>query len=95
MLTLTDTATKVVKNIVSQNPDAEAAGLRINGTPDGLPDFALSIAQAPAAGDSIVEVEGARVFLDPTAAVALDDKVLDADIDDEGAVTFAIGLPTA
>ena len=39
----------------------------------------------------MVESAGARVFLEPNAAVVLDDKVLDAQLDEGGAVTFAIG----
>jgi hypothetical protein len=42
-----------------------------------------------------VESSGARVFLEENAAVVLSDKVLDAQVDDEGAVRFAIGLPQA
>ena len=37
---------------------------------------------------------GARVFLDPAAASTLDDKVLDADIDEQGAAHFVLGAQT-
>jgi iron-sulfur cluster assembly protein len=37
-----------------------------------------------------VEISGTRLFLDEGAATALDDKVLDAGVDDEGAVSFAV-----
>jgi hypothetical protein len=37
-----------------------------------------------------VEQDGARVFLDVAASVALGDKVLDAQVDEGGSVTFGI-----
>jgi hypothetical protein len=39
-----------------------------------------------------VETAGARVFLDPQAALYLDDKVLDAEVDTEGKVRFTLGV---
>ncbi len=48
----------------------------------------------PEPDDQVVEVSGTRLFLEDAAAVALDDKVLDAGVDDEGAVSFAV-LPQA
>ena len=38
--------------------------------------------------DQVIEQAGARVFLDPTAADLLEDKVLDAAVDDDGKVRF-------
>lgn len=92
MLTLTDTATTVVRDIVDQNTDAETAtgGLRIDGATEGPTDFTVSVVTEPTPGDAVVEDAGARVFLDETASVALDDKVLDARVGEGGAVSFAI-----
>ena len=42
-------------------------------------------------GIAFFEGKGARVFLEPDAALVLEDKVLDAQLDEGGAVTFAIG----
>lgn len=89
MLTLTDTATTVVKSIVSQNATADDSGLRIKGGETGT-DLTAAVVPAPEPGDAVVDAEGARVFLDNTASAALDDKVLDAQVTDQGAVTFAI-----
>jgi len=89
MLTLTDTASTVVKTIVSQTPDAETAGVRIQGGESS--DFVLGVAPTPEANDAVVESGGARVFLDESAAQVLEDKVLDAQVDSEGGVQFAIG----
>ncbi|MGZ0212981.1 MAG: hypothetical protein ACKVI4_10935 [Actinomycetales bacterium] len=89
MLTLTETATTVVKTIVEQDPNTDAAGLRINGEP-GAPNLTVAVVAAPEAGDSVVEADGARVFLEENASVALSDKVLDANVGENGAVNFAV-----
>jgi len=88
MLTLTDTASAVVSNIVGQSTESETGGLRINQ--EGA-QLNLSIAEAPAAEEVVVENAGARVFLANGAAEALDDKVLDAHVEQDGSVRFAIG----
>ncbi len=95
MLTLTENASTIVKDLNDQiateqgQPDA---GLRITGEDGPEPSFAVSAAEEPAATDLVVEQGGARVFLDETARTALDDKVLDASVDDAGNVAFALGL---
>ena len=50
----------------------------------------LSLAAEPNEGDQIVDASGARVFLDSDAALLLDDKALDAEVDSAGAVQFAV-----
>ena len=45
---------------------------------------------APEPDDTVVETEGARVFVDPVASVALNDRVLDARVSDDGSVGFAL-----
>ena len=92
MLTLTDTATTVVKSIVDKAPQSDAAGLRIHGDSADATNFNVAIVAAAEPGDSVVEADGARVFLEPNASLALDDKVLDAEVSDSGAVTFALNL---
>ena len=88
MLTLTETATTAVKAIISGTPEVEGGGLRIG---QGLDDqgFAISVVANPLPGDSTVESDGAKVFLEPAASAVLDDKTLDAQIDN-GSVTFAL-----
>ncbi|MFJ2542321.1 Fe-S cluster assembly protein HesB [Microbacterium sp. NPDC087589] len=94
MLTLTDNATAIVNTLVSRQTDATDAGLRIHSTPAAGPDggarLAVLVAGDPEPDDRVVEVAGTRLFLDETAAAALDDKVLDAGVDDEGSVSFAV-----
>lgn len=89
MLTLTQTAAEAVKEIVARVPLAEDGGVRIRDA-GGTTGFELSVAPDPQPHDTIVVTDGARVFLDETAAVALEDRVLDAELQDDGAVRFAL-----
>ena len=91
MLTLTENAATAVKTLTSQIPTT-TGGIRISDS--GSPDtgFALALADAPQADDAVVETDGARVFVDPAAALALDDRVLDAQSDPDGAFSFALGV---
>ncbi len=92
MLTLTENASTIVKTLVDQTPGSDDTGLRISSTNAENTAFSVGVADAPEPTDLVVESAGARVFLEPGAAVALDDKVLDAALDDRGSVSFAIGL---
>ena len=91
MLTLTDNAAEVVAKITEQNVAAEEAGLRISqsGTADET-RLALSPVDAPEPGDQTIVEGSARVFLDANAAMLLDDKLLDAQVDPDGSVQFGI-----
>lgn len=90
MLTLTDTASTVVKTITEQTELPQEGGLRISGDDLDAQNFAVAVAPAPQISDAVVEQDGARVFLDIAASVALSDKVLDAQVDQNGSVSFAI-----
>ncbi len=89
MLVITETATDAVKIIVSRVPQAEDGGVRIRdtGTARG---FELSVAPEPEPKDTVVTAGGARVFLDETAAIALDAHVLDAELAQDGSMRFAL-----
>ena len=90
MLTLTENANNVVKSIVEQSGQSEA-GLRISQDAPDSPALHVIPSDAPQPGDHVVEEEtGARVFLEETAAVTLDDKILDAQVDQSGGVQFTI-----
>jgi len=94
MLTLTDNATAIVTTLVSRQSETPEAGLRIHSTPaaeaGGGARLAVLVTSDPEPQDQIVEVSGTRLFLDETAATALEDKILDAGVDDEGSVSFAV-----
>ena len=90
MLTLTETATTVVKSIVSKVPDKVDGGLRINSNSEDGTQLGVEVVGAPTPGDKVLDTDGARVFLEESAAAALDDKVLDATVGENGAVTFSL-----
>lgn len=94
MLTLTDNATAIVTTLVARQSDRADAGLRIHSTPAGGPDggagLAVLVTSDPEPQDQVVEISGTRLFLDETASVALEDKILDAGVDEAGVVSFAV-----
>lgn len=87
MLTLTENACTIVKQMTDVSTVPDTAGLRITAAEAG---FTVVASEEPAAGDRVVEQDGATVFLDPTAAEQLDAMVLDAGVDDTGAVQFGL-----
>ena len=92
MLTLTENASTVVKTIVDQSRGRQEAGLRISQDAVDSPALHVIATEAPQPGDQVLEEDGARVFLEETAAETLDDKVLDAQVDDNGGVQFTISV---
>jgi Fe-S cluster assembly iron-binding protein IscA len=90
MLTLTDTASTVVKEIVERSGGPVGSGLRIDSDGTSSTEFAVSIVPTPEAQDAVVERGGARVYLAEDAAQALDDKTLDAHVGEDGRVAFDI-----
>ncbi|MFF5205761.1 Fe-S cluster assembly protein HesB [Streptosporangium sp. NPDC000396] len=90
MLTLTDTAAQVIRDLSSQVSDSADPGVRISSQADGTGSLLLSVVDGPESDDKVVEADGAKIFLDPTAADMLDDKALDADIDEGGSVAFLV-----
>jgi Fe-S cluster assembly iron-binding protein IscA len=90
LLALTDSAVEAVKNIVSSADDSETSGLRMVAEQAGMQtSLQLSVVTLPAEDDEVIEEQGARVFLEPAAASLLDDKVLDASVE-QGQVAFII-----
>jgi iron-sulfur cluster assembly protein len=95
MLVLTEAAAEVVKSVTDTPQAPDGTGLRITQTPpepgsgNGLE---LAAAAEPGVNDQVVETAGARVFLDPQAAAYLEDKVLDAEVDNQGKVRFTLGV---
>jgi iron-sulfur cluster assembly protein len=89
MLTMTDTAAEAVKAIVSRVPETDDGGLRIRHT-GAETGYELSVAPAPEPADTVIVTDGARLFLDESATLALDDRVLDAELGQDGSVRFAL-----
>ena len=88
MLTLTENACSIVKRYTDHPETPDEAGLRITSTAEA--QLAVTTADEPVMGDELVEQDGARVYLDPEAAQQLDDKVLDAGIDETGNIQFGL-----
>ena len=90
MLMVTEEAANVIKEITS---DPEVGTLRISG---GTPlrdseetGLQIQLADEPAPDDAVIEGEGAQIYLAQEVVPALDDKVLDAQVE-EGGIRFAI-----
>lgn len=94
MLALTDQAASIVTAIVTNQSEAENAGLRIhqaegtNASQEAA--FAVQIVPEPEETDTVVSGEGSPVYLDELVADDLEDKVLDAAVDEQGGVSFQI-----
>ena len=95
MLVLTNAAAEVVKSVTSAPQLSQAAGLRISSSvaePEEPGALQVEAVPEPGAGDQVLEAAGARVFVAPQAAVFLDDKVLDAEVDGAGNARFSLGV---
>jgi iron-sulfur cluster assembly protein len=91
MLTITSNAAEAIRAIVQSTDVPDEGGIRIsiarqNGSQASLE---LAISPAPMEGDDVLELNGAHVFLDEMASVALDDKSLDAEMEG-GEISFGI-----
>jgi Fe-S cluster assembly iron-binding protein IscA len=92
MLAITEEAASAIDGIVTARELPGEAGVRLSvhsagSDGEGQREIRLDVVEAPQAGDEVLE--GAAVFLEPEAAAALDDKLLDADLSGER-VQFAV-----
>jgi iron-sulfur cluster assembly protein len=92
VLTLTPSAADAIKELVGSADAPDGTGLRIASEPVSESEATLELAltEGPMSGDEVLEDQGVNVFLEAQAAAFLNDKVLDADIENE-AVRFKIG----
>ena len=89
MLTLTPTASEAIRKLTEQVPtEDDSAGVRIAPGEEGTA-LELSLVEAPESSDQTIDDHGATVYLEPEAAELLDDKLLDAELRDEG-VAFEV-----
>ena len=98
MLVLTEAAAEAVKSVTSTPQTPAGTGLRIVSSasdPEDPGALQVTAAAGPGENDQVIEAAGARVFLEPQAAAYLDDKVLDAQLDEEGKAQFILGLQDA
>ncbi|GGR72501.1 hypothetical protein GCM10010169_15580 [Micromonospora fulviviridis] len=87
MLTMTENAILVIRDLANQQDVAEAGGLRIAADTDAG-SLSIELVEEPIQGDQVVDNQGARIFLDADAAELLNDTSVDATVDDEGIVQF-------
>ncbi len=99
MLALTENAVAVIKNLTEQPAVPDGAGLRIasgtmpadnNAVPEDARALTLAVESTPQEGDQVLDAGGARLFLENGAAEYLDDKALDAGVDESGNVNFQV-----
>jgi Fe-S cluster assembly iron-binding protein IscA len=88
VLTITQNAVDAV-NLVAPGDAALRIYLPEASGGEPAPGLRLEVVEAPRTDDRVVDVDGTRVFLEPAAAEALDDMVLDAASDGEK-VRFAV-----
>jgi Fe-S cluster assembly iron-binding protein IscA len=86
MLTVTEAAARAINSLVTKNQMPDGAGLRIapESQTTRSEGIALSIAAAPAADDTVLDVYGAKVFLAPTVVYELHEQQLDVESTAEG-----------
>jgi iron-sulfur cluster assembly protein len=88
MLTVSPQASEAIRGIAAATETPEDAVLRIVSQPDeGLQ---IQLVDEPAPDDVVIEDEGARLALEPTAAALLDDKRLDASFKEGEGVMFTV-----
>jgi iron-sulfur cluster assembly protein len=88
VLTLTDQAVSAIRGLTNRPGLPTETGLRIAPQDDG--GLALSLADGPQAGDQVIEDVDVQVFVQPDAAAVLEDKALDAQIGEDGLVSFMV-----
>jgi Fe-S cluster assembly iron-binding protein IscA len=99
MLMVTENAGQAIESIVANADMPDGSGLRIDAPeePSATLDrsgvaLQLQVASQPAEEDQVVSEGGAKVFIAPSAAPILDDKVLDVQVsEDQQRVQFVIG----
>jgi Fe-S cluster assembly iron-binding protein IscA len=94
VLTISPEASHAIRGILDASDAPDGAMFRIapqgqDGTAPG-PSLAVSIIDSPPPEDQIVEGDDVEVSVEPTAAVMLDDKELDATVVGEQ-INFSIG----
>ena len=90
MLTLTDQAVAAIRNLTTRPGLPAHTGLRIAHGEADTGGLALSLSDGPQAGDRVIDETDIQVFLQPEAADALEDKELDAQVSEDGEVSFLL-----
>lgn len=91
MLTMTLEAAEAIRTLAHRQKASERAGLRIANGESG--NFTAIMVAGPAVGDELIEDGGARLFVAADVAETLTDMALDASVDAQGGVKFALHKP--
>ncbi|SCE77762.1 Fe-S cluster assembly iron-binding protein IscA [Micromonospora coriariae] len=87
MLTMTDNAVLVIRDLANQQDVGEDGGVRIAADAEAG-SLTVELVPEPVQGDHVVDNQGARIFLDEDAVELLGDASVDATVDDEGIIQF-------
>lgn len=92
-LQMTAEADEIIRDLLAEQ--GPTTGVRI-ANEEGLPmngagaTLTVALVSNPAEHDWVMDAEGARVHIDPSAAELIADAALDARTDDQGQVEFAL-----
>jgi iron-sulfur cluster assembly protein len=90
VLKLTDRAAETIRTLTSQPGVPADAGLRMSLPGGEAGALALSL-ESRQPEDAVIENAGARVFVEPDAAVIVEDRELDGQLDEQGEASFILG----
>ncbi|NDU73007.1 hypothetical protein GWI34_10240 [Actinomadura sp. DSM 109109] len=94
VLILTGAAAAAIRNLSAQAEMPGGCGMRIAPGRDDPSLLTMALAEGPASADEVMEIDGTRLFLEPTTTAALRGKVLDARAGEHGRVVFVINAPS-
>jgi iron-sulfur cluster assembly protein len=89
MLAITERAVSTIALLTDDPRVPDGAGVRI-ATADREGTLSIAVAAGPDEGDQVVSYDTAKVFLDEVAAQTLDDKLIDADVGEDGQIDFFV-----
>lgn len=91
MLTLSDRAAETIRTLITQPGIPADTGLRMSLQDGESSTLALSL-EPPQPDDAVIEDAGARVFVQRDAAPMVEDRELDAQLDEQGRASFRLGI---
>jgi len=91
LLTLTDRAADTIRTLITQPGVPADTGLRMSLRDGEAGTLALSL-EPPQPDDAVIEDAGARVFVERDAAPMVEDRELDAQLDEQGRASFRLGV---
>ena len=90
MLTITTNALTIIRRVTGHPKLKETAGVRIARQDAPGAPLGVRVVHGPRPGDSVVERDGARLYLGPEAASRVDGRELDALTEPDGRVHFVL-----